>query len=530
MSIDWRMKVYDATFTIRTQPGAANNIITKDMGVASLDTFDVDAAGNCLEASFKAVPAFVDIQLRDVIILEISTDSGSTWTAKYRGYVVTCGNPRSKSIQTYKLVGLKQRFYEKIVQLNVVDGDDVATMVNDIFDDLVSESDLPSGVSTTGEDIPILSFLQGDRYPRLETVGDALDALAETVGAFVVPTGSTYTYDGVTYYGGDTVPAVIWFVKADGTFCFRRPQQSSVTVSESDAQTLVQFDEITAEDVVSDVCLLYASELQSGPFTLQTLAGGTGLAYRNTNDIAFVPLRRVFQFGGNGSTKVIVVEDPVFLMSNQVNSVTTTGTVTNSGNVNDGDAGTFATITSGSITVDKPASQPNDGFIMRVRLESTSTSATGFVRAGLHQWSRVFAASGDVIDVYLPALPDVDSGTGIDEYTVSGTNLKVYLMQLFVPDVDANGTLSEEYANGFVRQPTLDVATIRQVGTLGAVTQTIDFTPDGETARDVPVERISYALTTNNGLVTTYHVGQAYEAELLSERAVLEALAKRATR
>jgi len=56
----------------------------------------------------------------------------------------------------------------------------------------------------------------------------------------------------------------------------------------------------------------------------------------------------------------------------------------------------------------------------------------------------------------------------------------------------------------------------------------MNWTPEGETEVTVPVERIQYTLTPNDGLVTTYELGQAFDAELLSERAVLKGLAREA--
>jgi hypothetical protein len=58
----------------------------------------------------------------------------------------------------------------------------------------------------------------------------------------------------------------------------------------------------------------------------------------------------------------------------------------------------------------------------------------------------------------------------------------------------------------------------------------IDLTPEVGSAIEVPVERVQYSVTTAEGVTTTYHAGQPFDGELLSERVVLEGLARRAVR
>jgi hypothetical protein len=56
----------------------------------------------------------------------------------------------------------------------------------------------------------------------------------------------------------------------------------------------------------------------------------------------------------------------------------------------------------------------------------------------------------------------------------------------------------------------------------------MNWTPTNESEVTVPVERIQYTLTPRDGLVTTYELGQAYDAEALSQRKVLKDLAREA--
>ena len=106
MSITWRIKVYDEGFSSRTQPGKANNILTPADAFASLDSFDVEGSGNCLEARFRCVPFLLDSRPRDVLGLEVSDDGGSSYTRVYRGYIVGARNARRTECEAYKAVGL----------------------------------------------------------------------------------------------------------------------------------------------------------------------------------------------------------------------------------------------------------------------------------------------------------------------------------------------------------------------------------------------------------------------------------------
>jgi hypothetical protein len=114
-----------------------------------------------------------------------------------------------------------------------------------------------------------------------------------------------------------------------------------------------------------------------------------------------------------------------------------------------------------------------------------------------------------------------------NKISFSGDNVELSNVQIFVPDVDVGGTVSRNYARGFTRQVERNVAEITVTDFVAPAGRS-EFTPEGEEAVSVPVERVRYTLTPNDGLLTTYELGQAFDAELLSERAVLKGLAREA--
>jgi len=533
VSITWRIKVYDEGFTSRTQPGKANNILTPADAFASLDSFDVEGSGNCLEARFRCVPSLVDIRPRDVIELEVSEDGGSSYTRVYRGYIVVAGNARSTEIEAYKAVGLKQRFYDKVNTMSVVDGDDIATMASYVHSQLITDSYLPGGVASLSADAPTLSLVLGNRYPQLESVGETYDALAEQAGAFIVASGTTYTYDGVTYEAGETVPAVQWGVDADGNLFFKRWQRDALVAAEDDDDKFVRYNDVAAEKVYDSVELVYAAQDQV-PFSGETLVFFPATNNRKVllQNVVLTPLSRRFDFGGDeNSTLRVLAADPLAVMLEETLSISSEFGVTSSSNAFDGDDATYATFSgSGGQIVFTTPSVP-DGGILRCIFQVTSATNEFIIDAGDNNifYENVDTGSREFITPILPghSLIDGDAFDVGSPWQIIGTNIRLYSFEFYVPAVDNSGSADSVFARNFLTSVNTDVAEVSQFGSLGLVSQTMSFTPAGESAVSVPVERVSYSLSTREGLVTTYHLGQAYDAELLSERAVLEALAQR---
>lgn len=518
MSVQWRMHVWQAD-------GTARPTIDLDSSVASLDRFEVDGAGNCLEATWRAKPSAVTIKVRDVIQLQVSTDSGSTWTSVYKGVVVTAGSPRAPGLQAYRAVGLKQRFYELLLEEFVISGGDVATMV----DAALTAITLPEGVTYSSSGVPTQSFELGDRYPALEPVGEFLDALAATVGRFLVPAGTgPYTYDGESYADGEIVPATKWGVDADGAFFFRRPQENSVSVSETDNQTSVAWDRTSGEEVYDRVALIYASEYE-GVETYRQLGG-------NEEPIPH-PLARTYGSGPYESTRRHPLTAPLDYMED-VAGLWTDSNVTNPGNAFDGDDTTYAEFGSGGGSASlEGISLLRDGAIARVVFEKGADAEPLDIQiswshaSGLTNWVYRYDDTDDskriaILPMPLPAnMGATDSEDIIVRVqTDDAQGARVYSIEIFVPDE----TLGEQVAAGFEREPEGDVSRVTLQGQLGTVSQTMSLTPRGEAAIDVPIERIEYQLTRGRGLSTTYFVGQSHDADLLAQKVVLERLAERA--
>src|SRR5690606_8101545 len=84
---------------------------------------------------------------------------------------------------------------------------------------------------------------------------------------FVVQSGTTYAYDGVTYRPGDVVPAVTWGVRAghetgepsiiQGHMFFRRPR-GALRLDELQDRLDVAWEPVAADAVVDSVVVIVA--------------------------------------------------------------------------------------------------------------------------------------------------------------------------------------------------------------------------------------------------------------------------------
>ena len=288
----WRLVVKDATnVAVATYgPGAVDG----DGGIVGFPSFDVDPSGNCVSLAFDAVSKRNLITSRSII--EVQRYDGSNWVAWWLGMVTTVGTTRSDRVQRYTALGLKQYFYERVLDTpRWPEQPDVSTDAANLpeFTELNAQV---YGVTRDGTSAPTLDFSIGVTLPYRQFMGEFLDQRANQVGAFIVPSGEYYDYDGNTFYAGDTVPAVKWGVNADGLFFFRRSAASQVQVDEADPEIEVTWAPKSTEGkantidftVIADVdrerlLAVKAQQAYSGP---PGYFGGSWVSSEQT----FVPL------------------------------------------------------------------------------------------------------------------------------------------------------------------------------------------------------------------------------------------------
>jgi len=560
MSVQWKILVWEPD-------GTPRNDVTVADAVFSLESFSVSPAGSCQEANWMMLPSAVNVRARDII--QLQTSAGGAWTPRFKGTVVMAGNPRSSEVQSYRAVGLKQRFYERVCTQARVPGGDVATgMAANAY------LGLPTLVGVNpGLNAPAVTFQLGDRFPALESYGELFDALAATVGQFIVPAGTSYVYDGVTYTAGQTVPAVEWGVDATGQAFFRRPHAAAVNVSEVDTNARVEWVPTNAENVVDAPVLVYASGMvDAGWRRGEYHQGGEPPMGANptvwTQPMPVQPLYVTPIAATASSTQALVMIDGALDHMTLHSSWTLMAQAGMSNNANaydnnlttyaTGDSSTFearVVVRSGNLGVPAegivrvryqptyPVASyfPGDAWRPRLIMEARSPGPVnvGVAYARAEYELPVPAGIPSVMDVYYPfLLPAVMTAAdraaateirvGVWMYQESGS--VTYAPRLYnIMFYSVNAAAAARLATSFSRAAASDPAQVTLYGSFGAVTQTMNLTPATGSALTVPIERVEYGVTVDEGAFTRYHVQQAYDADLMAQRVVLEQLARRAT-
>jgi len=545
---------------VKTPSGASKATYDPTDKLVALSRFDVDAGGNCGEADFTVVYDSVAIDARDVITVESTTVPNPTsgdFTPLYTGVVVQAPNPNSEYQQSVRCVGLKQRLYElPVTKALLLDGQDRISFTGDVAKmvwEAIAALTLPGGITFSTSDAPVLGFQLGTRYPGRESVGALLDALAETVGSFVVPTGGSYSYDGVTFDAGDFVPAVIWGVNADGELFFRRPVISVAVVDESDLDTDIQWTVINAEEVVNSVDLVYGTAYDLSLIERSSVFRSAGVTLRQEIRPEPLPLFRTFDAPGvtnaNRASKRVLAPDPLALMVENTDiEATAGGDWLNPTDVLDGDITTYASATgsAGALFVGRDSffgtGNTNEGIVL---IEYSSPAPVAFSYR-FNNTIVLFNAA-----TIFGTLPATDSNVPIlvallistpriyeQKYSplttgavaISAVNgIRVYRVRYFEPDVDAAGTLSRDFAEGFFVEPKVNVSTVKVAG-IQPVVNGISITPLVGGSIAGSVERMSFSITTDEGVRTTYFVDQSFDSDEVAERVVLQRLARRAVR
>jgi hypothetical protein len=538
MDVTWRLLVW-------SPDGTPKETIGLTSAVGAIRSANVTGAGDCLEAEFEAVPAAIHIRGRDIVQIQARVN-GSLWASLYKGITTKAGARRALKRRPFKLVGLKKRLYEVPITARKITGADVAVMV----DQALTSVTLPAGISYDSANVPTQGFERGHRYPALESVGAFLDALEATVGTFIVAAGTTYTFDGVTYRPDDTVPATRWGVRGDGSIFFTRPQAAAVPASEADELTTVTWADVSAEEVYDAAQLIYASAYQGlADFTFSAPSVGA------TAQPAPHPIAYTSTTGGFNSTRQVTLNAPLDHMTDVAVVGRADPEWTNPANAVDGDDATFAESTDDHalrLRIDGFWPSDSPGVITRVRYRRSGSKTLVLQQGGgetainvnlrlrafwydgsqsHYNFHRAWLPKEGALEIeeeiwVLPVPAEATRATHLQLSFEGASGVRIYTVEMFVVDE----AVAERLAAAFTRPPQHDASTVRLQDQLGPVSTTMTLTPEGETPQTQPVERIEYSLTREGGLATTYHLGQAYDADLESQRALLETIATNAAR
>ena len=540
---EWRALVW-------ASDGTAKTTITPEHAVLRIDSLNLTPGTyqDCGEATITAVGSLVDISPRDVIRLDAREDGTVSWFPRYRGVCTLAGSPRSMREQSFRFVGLKRRLAETLVEdAYLASGDAVA-----IARSVLSTHTLPFGVTYAAADFVDVGMTLGDRYPNLETIADLMDAITEANGAFVVPSGETHSYAGVTYTAGQVVPALAWGVDTQGAWMHRNPH-STLALSEDDHGVRVEWGSINAEDTIDRVRLVYASGFDPGFTRPSPLLGLTD----DPKAPVPIPLARAFALPDSdyAAEVMIAVENPRDFMTNHITSWSS-DYMLDAAHAFDEDPSTYAVKDPmdggfGTLTFSTPKLDTVPACILyldalistnaipliagtfAVRLSSNSTDAvvTVNVFGGIPPDDESARRQQYAFLLAPPAWTSSEtdfSGHGGWSVTLSlSEETRVYDARLYVPDVDVGGLASAKLARSFMRPSTPDVAVVERIGLHFPFENRLLLTPATGSAIELVIERVELALSPEDGAVTRYHVGSPFDGELLAQKAVLQGIAER---
>jgi len=545
-----------------------------DGGITSIDSFDLDGSGNCLSMQFRALPSRNAITPRSIVTLQLWDASINDWVNRWRGVVTTLGTARSDRVQAYEALGMKQMFYEAPLRSLPYWPlpQDASLDAADLPPFSVSQplgSTPYAGVTRDANSTPFTGFQIGLKQTDFEHFGEFLDERAAQVGAFVVPYGETYFYDGRYFFDGDIVPAVKWGVDAEGYFFFRRPIEDTLVVDEADPDVAVDWLPISTEDKVTYADLvLFRGGPQPNVLTVlrRSERTGTGPFFREMTanrfgGLAIGPRADVYPdaFVPPIISKAIFVDNPLDYFTRLSRSFAANGNWDNLANATDGNLTTFANVQVAAevpraagtsvdwsdasvieITAnyqqvvvlwyssDAPLAVSTYGSVSSVLPGSTTTNTVEVVYE--------FPATNtdtEIIprQVVIPLLSTAPFATTLlDFYSVvrilGVTGLRIYDCGVFEVDLEIRDRVFES-----ILQPLREEAAVVDIRGFGPIVTNVEIEPgDGSANVLMPVERVEYRLSVDDGIATRYYAGQRYGAELQAQAAVINALVRRLTK
>lgn len=531
-----------------TPTGSIIDIYDTENGTAagvSAISFNLSASGNCLEAEILANPSMVPFNPRDTVMIWIKPEGG-VYTAFYWGVLIKVPDSRGENLAAYRAVGFYKRFQELLVEDAVINGDDVATMAYSG----ISGGILPTGVSAAVGDFPATNFDLGDRFPGFETKADFLNALAQSVGSFIVPTGETYTYDGVTYNAGEAVPPVEWGVDAGGDVFFRRTQASLVALDEDSEDVWVVWKARSGEEIYDRVTLIYGGGGEAEGAARFAIDPTASASPSPVEAPVIRPIARSFGSGDYESERRIVVKNALDYMAPPSASPTTHQSVdmTNVSNLTDDNDGTYASPsagTTGVLTLSWPVldglvrykfRKGNDNAIDYLVLTWYDTS-TGYPNGVLQTVRYDFGDIKDTNDhlIYVPAslhptINEANAETTLYVTIVLEDGGRAYELTVNIPDTDAASSAaspgSELLAETYYQDPSDAAARVEYRG-VGDVTNSLELTLEDNSVLDLAVKRVEYRISPQEGVLTIYHVGEPFDVDMQSERVLIEQIAKK---
>ena len=534
---------------IHTPAGVFKHYRSTD--ISDLESFVVAGDGNCLEASFQAKASELGVGARDIVTLELGQliatgtfdENGHMiytvgWNTRFRGMAVTPGAARSRELSSFKLAGLKKRFYELPCLGYSFEGGDVAAVAQAILaytDPETGDGNVPAGVSV--QPLPVLLGLEsGELRPNLNSVGDVLDGLAGLCPGFEVLPGSSYTYDGVTYEPGDEVPPVTWGVKADGSFFFHR-DAGRLSLGETDPGTVLEWVEVDAEKLVTVTRFFYGMTTEEGMIELLRTGIELPKTYTKPHPQASVLGRaeEVVPIQGEGAAIEILPVPWSLVQGDRISGVfrdlldpdAEEGVVVRSVLLFGNEEGEIALV---NFQCSIPPGMEIDGFV--VDRDNSVPTTWGFTETGtvFNPPGLLGALSKDAIQingkVYVNAPANPAGGPGLDFNIIfltetSGQDIELNQLYMF----RLNRELLDDMAQSYFHIPASNPATVTRHGFSGGVLAPKPYVDLALTSGEIvstKVDAIAYRATRQGGFQAEVRLEQRIPSEYTAIRDLIQ--------
>lgn len=533
MANEWSITVRDAT-------GAIRAVYTPEHPVESI-WWSRTGDGGVVDAVIRG--RGLDLRPRDIVTIASVLEPGSAFAAKvqYVGWVIEAGDRRDPNVTEWRLASGQWRLGELIETSVLLPAGDIANQARAVA------ANLPVGVSgwpVEIDHIPLQGFTVGVREPRLETKAEALQALAELVPGFTVPTGESYTYDGVTYDAGDEVPPTTWglepavFALDPNLHVFFRRASGTLVLDEVVDALSVTWDAASGIDVIDRVHVLLFDRPNDG---VQAVFRGAA------PDAPFAPVQHTYTAPATPGTGtplssvaagvVVPVNALDALRRGSYVATATRTNLSNAGQAFDTDVDTFE-------------SNPNPGFVSLSRRASLTTRGARILYSSFAELTfQVSMQAGSKSVTFRTRLPATDGDKaygvilapptqellddGLTAVYVSVTAsaadvatadaVRIYELENLVLDTSA----AEAIAVGKVRYAAQQAGEVIVPNRLAAPAPRVELTLADASVVAAPAALFEYSITREAGFETLVRLNRDLPVAAYTERAALTARLQR---
>jgi hypothetical protein len=487
-AMEWRILVY-------TPLGVPKPTVSLDSKIATLEQWVLSRFGDCIEASFTAVPKDLGIGARDVLTLQTRPTNVGAWDDRWSGMATSPGNPESLELEQFQAVGLKQRLYDVELLDNYPDNvQEIGALVRTIMQATLASGQMGTEIIYDQNLVPITTFNIGAVKAKLRTVGDTFDAIASTV------------------------PGMVWGVNASRKFFFA-VITGTLTIDDGVETTRIEPYRVAADQIVTAV--RWVSQDGIAHKSVSSEAATYGQVVKPVAiDKAFLPYKNVPH---NENTAGVDV------------SQTITSTVT--GRV----FGLYQRNTGGSMDIERTAATSYDRILVEVK--KRRNSATGEVNAAFQMEqgtpaTRLYPLSdNNSVDLAYYAKFTLGGGAAFNNVFLTLYCDQAHVWEVLAFDFQKLDTAKLDImAQAHYRIPAIEPVSAKLVGLIApAPTVTmIRRAKVGDSSSAIlrspvqPAAQFIYSITATDGAQTEIRVGQRDDADNLAYDRLVQAMADRA--